>query len=90
MLLTPLQDKKEQHTLTTLEKDELASQGSGRRSATARALKRRSTEQAVNKIIKGNFHTLSPAMTDGKLNAQGNTLREQLKADRKTRRSRWG
>jgi hypothetical protein len=88
-LFTTAPEKKAQQALATLEKDELTSRASGL-SAITRQLRRRSSEQAVNKILRDNFGGLSPAMTDDKLNEQGNSLRHQLLLDRGNPQIRMG
>ena len=72
---------------TTLEKAELAAKGS---TAPTRSLRRRSSEQAVSKILKDNFPLATPSQTDDKINSRGQTLREQLRDDRKRPEVRMG
>lgn len=81
--------KRLQKATTTLEKAELQSKVSQNLSS-QRTLKRRSSEQAVSKIIKDNFPAFDNEQTDDKVNARGLTLREQLRADRKNANIKMG
>jgi hypothetical protein len=88
-LFTKAQAQKAGVALTTLEKAELELRSTDA-SASHRKLKRRSSDQAVNKIIKDNVGSLPPALTDDKLNEHGNTLRQQLRLDRANPQIRMG
>ena len=66
---------------TTLAKAELTAKAKAC-SSSGRALRRRTSEQAVAKILKDHFQHFTEQQTDDKLNDQGNTLRQQLKLDR--------
>jgi hypothetical protein len=80
-------DAKLQGATTTLAKAELSVPVS---SASTRCLRRRTSEQTTAKIVRDNFPTFTPTQTDDKVNEKGNTLRQQLRLDRKDPQVRMG
>ena len=78
------EEAKAEVATTTLEKSEIQSRAaSSGAAATTRTLRRRSSEQAVSKILRDNFPNFTNQQTDDKVNERGNTLRQQLRLDRK-------
>ena len=78
--------KADEFTKKTIEKEELKNEGEKHQ----RVLRRRASEQSVVKILKDNLAGFSSYQIDDKTNSNGNTLRMQLRLDRKNPQLRMG